>query len=417
MTRNNNITKEDTIMTAKRGLLALALLTTVSSYAYAEPVTLEFWTHDREGQYAFVMAQEFDAMNDDIVINVKRIPFAELVSDAIRAFAAGNAPDIINIDNPETALFASSGSLLDLSDMVAGSKVIKPDSIYPGPRASATWEGHLYAIPRASNTLALYYNADMFRAAGLDPDKPPRTWAELHEAAKVLNKPDQHVYGLAFSAVGSEEGTFQYLPFAQMAGADYNKLNTPGATKALEFWRTLLDEHLASPDTLIRGQWDSTGTFNAGNAAMVISGPWELPRMQEDAKFEWRVALLPVAEEGGPRASALGDFNNAIFSSTEHPKEAFRFLEYMYAQSHRVWNEFGFLSAVSDAVVTDPKWPSAYAVFAEQLKYARARGPHPQWPKISKAIQTAIQSTLTHQAEPEMALATAQKQVDRILKD
>jgi multiple sugar transport system substrate-binding protein len=80
----------------------------------------------------------------------------------------------------------------------------------------------------------------------------------------------------------------------------------------------------------------------------------------------------------------------------------------------RVWNDFGYLPA-SAVEVTDPKYPEAYAVFEESMKYARNRGPEPEWPRISGAIQTAIQSTLTGQATAEEALAEAQAEIDDVL--
>jgi multiple sugar transport system substrate-binding protein len=90
------------------------------------------------------------------------------------------------------------------------------------------------------------------------------------------------------------------------------------------------------------------------------------------------------------------------------------FLEYMYQQMPRVWNEFGYLPA-SSVKVENPNNAEIFAVFEESMKYARNRGPHPEWPKISKAIQTAIQTTLTGQATAQDALATAQGQIDGVL--
>ena len=180
--------------------------------------------------------------------------------------------------------------------------------------------------------------------------------------------------------------------------------------KALEFWQALIDQKLASPDTLVRGQYDSTATFNAGNAAMVISGPWELPRMQQDAKFDFRVALLPTMTQGSPRVSALGEGDNVILAHSQHPKEAFEFLEYLVTQMPHVWNDSGFLPT-EKVEVDNPKWPTEYAVFLQALQTARVRGPSPNWADISQAIQTAIQSALTHQATAQQALDTAQQAV------
>ncbi|EAV40982.1 putative sugar uptake ABC transporter periplasmic solute-binding protein precursor [Stappia aggregata IAM 12614] len=387
----------------------------LASTAAADPVELDLWTIDDPGEYHYVMADEFMAQHPDIKINVRTVQFEDMVNDLARGVATGDAPDITYIDNPEVALFASRGLLLDLKPYIEQSDIVNAEDIFPGPLSSVSYEGGIYGIPRGANTIALYYNADMYRAAGLDPDTPPRTWDELYEAAKVLTKPEDNVYGLAFSAVATEEGTFQFLPWLQMTGGNYDNVDTEGAARALSLWKKILDEGLASPDTLIRGQWDSTGTFNAGTAAMSISGPWELPRMSSEAKFDFRAALLPVPQEGADRASALGEGDNVILASTDNPDEAFLFLEFLYENMDRVWNDFGYLPA-SKVEVKDPKYPEIYAVFEESMKYARNRGPHPQWPRISKAIQTAIQSTLTGQATPEDALAAAQTSIDKILK-
>lgn len=395
------------------GLLAVGGTLLVST-ASAQQTELDLWTIDRPGEYHYVMAEEYMAANPDVKINVRTVQFKDMVNDLARAVATGTAPDITYIDNPEIALFASRGLLLDLTPHIEASDIVNVDDIFPGPRSSVTWEDGIYGLPRGANTIALYYNADMFREAGLDPDSPPSTWDELYEAAKTLTRPDDNIYGLAFSAVGTEEGTFQFLPWLQMSGGDFDNLTTPGAIEALTLWKRFLDEGLASSDALIRGQWESTGTFNNGSAAMAISGPWELPRMTAEIDFEVWAAMLPMPAGGGERASALGEGDNVILASTEQPDAAFGFVEYMYSQMPRVWNEFGFLPA-SAVAVENPDYPEIYAVFEESMQFARNRGPSPKWPQISQAIQTAIQSALTGQASPEDALARAQDQVARHL--
>lgn len=393
---------------------AASAILTAGAASAQEQVELDLWTIDDPGEYHYVMADEYMEANPNVTINVRTVQFRDMVNDLARSISTGDAPDITYVDNPEVALFASRDLLLDLTPYIEESDVIDQEDIFPGPLASVSFEGGIYGIPRGANTIALYYNADMFEEAGLDPEDPPETWDELYEAASTLTKPDENVYGLAFSAVGTEEGTFQFLPWVQMTGGDYDNIDTEGAARALNFWKRLIDERLASPDTLIRSQWDSTGTFNAGNAAMAISGPWEIPRMSEEADFDWRVAMLPVPEEGAERASALGEGDNVILANTDQPEAAFDFVEFLYDNMDRVWNDFGYLPA-SEVEVTDPKYPEAYAVFEESMKYARNRGPSPEWPKISGAIQTAIQSTLTGQTEAEQALETAQSEIDQVV--
>ncbi|BCH61205.1 MULTISPECIES: ABC transporter substrate-binding protein [Rhizobium/Agrobacterium group] len=399
-------------------VLALATACPLASTARADDVTLNLWSLDKDIQPAPNLVKQFNALNNGIKIEYRLLQFDDVVTEAMRAYSTGQAPDIIAVDNPEHALFASRGAFLDLTDMIAKSDVIKPANYFPGPLASVTWKDRYFGVPKATNTIALYYNRDMFKAKGLDPLKPPQTWDELLAAARKLNDPAKNVYGLAFSAKASEEGTFQFLPWAQMGGGGYDHINAPGAVKALETWKTIMTEKLASPDTLTRGQWDSTGTFNSGNAAMAISGPWELDRMLKEAKFDWGVALLPVPSPGAERSSGMGDFNWAIFSSTKHPAEAFKALEFFASQDKDMFKNFGQLPARSDIAIPpsgSPLKDAALQVFLEQMKYAKPRGPHPAWPKISKAIQDAIQAALTGQMTPKDALDQAQKKIKAAL--
>lgn len=313
----------------KLGLLAgLAFGALVAATpAYAQ-VTLKVWSidgNDRPG-IADTFSKEFDEANEDIVVEYRYIPFDELVNETLRAFATGNAPDIVSFDNPDFALFSSRGAMLDITDRVANSDIISKAEYFEGPLNSVTWDGKLFGLPKYTDTIGIFYNKDLFAKAGLT--EPPTTWAEVAEYAEKLTDPANNVYGITFSARAGEEGTFQFLPVIQMSGGNANKVNTEGAAQVLDIWKGLIDNGYASRDVLSLGQWDSTGVFNSGNAAMAISGPWEIDRMVEDAKFDWGVALLPTIEEGGARSSALGGFNWGIMANTAHPDEAFRLLEY-----------------------------------------------------------------------------------------
>jgi len=396
------------------GALALAGVSLAALSAKAEDVKITVWSLDRDIQPAPNLIKDFNALKNGIQVEYRYIQFDDVVSEAMRAYSTGNAPDIIAIDNPNHAMFAARGAFLDITDKIASSEVIKPDNYFPGPLKSTTWDGKYFGIPKATNTIALYYNKDLFKAAGLDPAKPPVTWEELVADAKKLTDPSKNVYGMAFSAKANEEGTFQFLPWAQMAGATYKNINTDGAVKALEVWKQIMSEKLASPDTLTRSQWDATATFNAGNAAMAISGPWEIDRMLKDAKFDWGVALLPVPTPDAPRSSAMGDYNWAIFSKTKHPEEAFKVVEYFASQDKDMFKRFGQLPARSDIAIPptgNALKDEALKVFVEQLKYAQPRGPSPEWPKISKAIQDAIQAALTGQMSPKEALDQAAEKI------
>lgn len=218
-------------------LAALAVL--VSSTAlWADPIKLTMWSQDTAGATTGSV-EAFNKSQDEIFVELHHRDFSSLLSDLIRAFATGNAPDIIEVDNPEIAVFSSRNLLLPLDDMMKDAKYMDLDKMVPGMRDAGTWKGKLYAIPKASNTIALFYNADLYRKAGLDPDSPPETWKQLAETAAKLNDPVSKISGLSFCAAANEEGTFQFLPLAQMEGANYDSIDSEGAVKALQFWTDL----------------------------------------------------------------------------------------------------------------------------------------------------------------------------------
>ena len=398
---------------------ALGLLATATmAVAQDDPVTLQVWSVDGSNGPGIedTFSAEFDEQNPDINIEYRIVPFDELVNETLRAYSTGNAPDIVSFDNPDFPLFSSRGAMLDLTDMIAASDVINTEVYFEGPLNSVMWDGRIYGVPKYANTIALYYNVDKFAEAGIDG--PPATWSELAEDAAKLADPANGFYGLTWSARGNEEGTFQFLPIIQMSGGSFDNVNTEGAAEVLGLMKAMIEQRHASQDVLSMGQWDSTGTFNSGNAAMAISGDWEINRMLKEADFEWSLALLPTIEEGGSRSSALGGYNRGIMSTTEHPEEAFRLLEYFAQQDHRLVEEFGRVPARNDLGI--PKTgikakDAALATYQEQMQYAQPRGPHPEWQKISKAIYESMQSALTGQVSPGDALSQAQATIDGIL--
>ncbi len=353
--------------------------------------------------------------NPQAQIDQKFIPFGQLSQQLIRGIATGEVPDLITIDNPVVASFATQGALEDLTPLVKESGIVKAERYYAGSWATTIWDGRQYAVPGEANTLALYYNADLFKAAGLDPDKPPRSWAELRAAAEKLTDKSKSVFGIGFSAIQSEEGTFQFLPFLQQSGANLKTLNSPDGIAALDLWRNFVSDGLASRDVLVKRQFEMTSTWLAGGSAMTISGPWELQRIGT-AKFAWRVATLPVREGKNIEASALGGYVWGIPKGAKNVAGAFKLIEFMAqpAQQELAWSG-GRLAPVRNMEMNAPDMPEAYAVFRRQMEVARARGPHPRWPDISAAVQTAIQEALTGRSSTEAALAKASRVIGPIL--
>lgn len=398
-------------------ITSTAMTLLVSTSAFAQQ-TIELWhPFSLETDMIHGGIESFNASQSDYRVEARIIPGPQLATELVRAIATGSVPDLVTIDNPIVASFSAQGTLTDLTDKVAASEAIDPDLYFDGPWNSVLWDGRIYGVPRDANTLALYYNVDMFEAAGLDPDNPPSTWSELKEAAATLTDPEARVYGINFAATQAEEGVFQWLPFLHQAGGSVDNLDSPEAAEALQFWVDLVQSGSASRDVINNRQYEAANTFMAGGSAMVVGGPWELPRMESETAFEWRLTTLPVHDEKRIEASALGGYDYLIPVGAQAVDGAFAFIEHMSdpAILNEGWKT-GRLAPRSDVVVEDPLWPQAYEIYREQLASARARGPHPEWPQISRPIQTAIQEALIGAKSAEDALRDAAAQIRPILE-
>jgi multiple sugar transport system substrate-binding protein len=383
----------------------------------AQTGTIQLWhIFNLETDMIHAAIKRWNEANPGMQIEAKVLPFAQITNQLARAVATGDVPDLITINNPDNVGFALQGTLEDLTALVQQSQVIKSSQYTPYRWSTVSWRGKVYGVPRESNTLALYYNADMFKAKGLDPARPPRTWAELRSHAEKLTDSSKNVFGLGYSAIQSEEGVFQFIPVLYQSGASLNNLRSAEAVEALTFWTDLMKSGLVSRDALTRRQYDVTNTFMAGNTAMVITGPWELPRLAKEVKFDWRVTTLPVRDGKNIEASAIGGFNFAVPKGAKQRDAAFRVIEFMSQpqQVQTAWPS-GRMPA-TNITVANPQWPQAYAVFTKQMQSARPLGPHPQWPEMSRALQAAIQESLTGVATPQAALQKAAGVIEPILQ-
>jgi multiple sugar transport system substrate-binding protein len=396
--------------------IVLIIVSGLSVFA-AEKKTVEFWSYvplDNPGLYLYI--DKFNQSQDKINIEAKFIPFAEFKRQLTVALVGGTPPDCVLVDNPDFAAYIDMGAFEALDDRIADWEYGKYD-FYPGPWASATWEGKQYGIPFETNTLVLFYNVDMFKKAGLDPDKPPTTWEELNQYAEKLTK--DGVYGLSVCAVASEEGTFQWLPFLQQNGGNVFNLDSPEAVEALQLWVDWVKNGYVSKEILNMDQWSGVRPqFQNENAAMMVNGPWCIvPIRAEVPNLNWRLAVLPGRVK---QASAMGGVNIGIVKGAKNADAAWEYIKWLYAPERiaEFWQKFGTLPLMPKIAESAPYWKGdpVYEVLLEQMKYAAPRGPHPRWPEISAAIYTAMQEALTGVKTSEQALADAAKKVADIIK-
>jgi multiple sugar transport system substrate-binding protein len=407
------LTRRLALKGAAGGLLGTVLAAPARrSTARQDTVTLRWWDYYAEGANAIAMQnqlQRYMDANPNVTIERTPIPFADLKQKLLQGAAAGELPDVAVIDNPDHQAFAALGILEDLTERVAAWG--QADAYFAGPWDSTIWQDRNYGIPDNSNCLVLWYNTDFTTPAEI---AAPTNWSELREAAAALTEGDR--MGLAVSAVKSEEGTFQWLPFLWETGEDIPTLDSEGGQRALQLWVDLVNEGHMSKGILGWNQQDVRIQFQNGKAAMMINGPWQIPVLKEESPdLKWDVATLP---EDVQQASILGGENYSIVKGGPNVDAAWDLLVWTQQPENLkpYLEEAGKLPSRQD-LAEDPYWTGdpILAVFIEQLKVAKPRAYGSHYPEISSAIQEAIQAAVSGQAPVADALARASATIAPLL--
>jgi multiple sugar transport system substrate-binding protein len=363
-----------------------------------------YWEGANQGAKLNTLIEEFNASQDRIAVKAKYIPFPDFNKQLAIGVTASELPDIVIIDSCDHASYIAMGIFADISGKIDMSQY------YEGPRDSCTVEGKLYGVPFGSNCVALFYNKDIFAAAGL---AVPETWEELRTAARLLSTGP--VRGIVFSSTQSEEGTFNLMPWLWSAGADFFKINNPQGIRALSLIRNLVDDGSMPREVINWTQADTMNQFIAGRAAMMANGPWQVPVIRRDApNLNWGVALLPRDIR---YASVLGGENFALINNN-NVDASLEFIKFMVAPEKIAGyiDDFGYIASRKDVAAGQFAGDEILKKFTEQLQYAQPRGPHARWPEISEVLSLALNRVITQSGTPAEIAAGTQAAIDDIVK-
>ena len=286
---------------------------------------------------------DFEAENPDIKIVETRSSWTDAPSQIMTSIVSGNAPDLIMCNTSMLAEYRGIGALADLSGYVSEETL---DSFLPSAKAMITTEdGKIDGLPQEGCNWALFYRKDLFEEAGLDPEKPPKTWDEFLECAQALTKDtdgdgviDQ--YGYAWP-VQAENASDYWVNFMQMCGAEISayengewisKLSDEAAVKGTQLMTDLVQKYKVSPASIVDYDWEAvTNAFVSGEVAMMQNGAWVTGSVEEkgpELEGKWGTAVLFDGQEQTAYRGYPNTFN--ILEASEHKEETWRFLDYFY---------------------------------------------------------------------------------------
>ena len=378
------------------------------------------------------LAADFEKENPGIKLKpIYSGSYQESITKALTAVKSG--------DPPVTSILLSTDmfTLIDEDAVVPFDDLIKTAedkawlrSFYPAFMENSQTGGKTWGIPFQRSTIVLYYNKEMFKEAGLDPNRAPANWKEQVEYAQKLTKKDASgkvtQWGMQIPSSGFPYWLFQAL--AIQAGT--NLMNTAGTQtfydkpeviEGLTYWVDLVNKYKVHPEGIV--EWGTTPKdFFERKVAMVWTTTGNLTNVRTNAKFDFGVAMLPAGKQ---RGSPTGGGNFYLFkkSTPAQRDAALKFIKWVSTpQRAAQWGiDTGYVAVRADAWSTPAMktyvdgFPAA-AVARDQLPFAKAELSTHDNQRVTKALNDGLQAALTGTKTPEQAMKDAQAQSERILR-
>jgi ABC-type sugar transport system permease subunit/ABC-type glycerol-3-phosphate transport system substrate-binding protein len=351
-------------MLLRRTTFALLGLALLAAHAVAEDVTLRFtvWDGDESLKIIRSVLKQFEAANPGIKVKLENYADYNLYHQKMLVtYAANTAPDVAMMDMGHFQALANRKALLPLNDFFAKSPGFDIKSYYKPIVDAHSLDGKCYVLPRDIAPMGLvYYNKRLFKEAGIPEPDGSWTWDfkerpelkekdflwVMHKLTKMgeNGKPSQYAFVSGWPALTVDTFMYGYSadPVDNYQHPTKVLYNSPEMQKVYDFYIDLALKKKWIPGNLeVTSVMLSTTQqlFVQQKVAMFQNGIWEVPNMRKMMKpgskefFDWDIALFPACARDSKgkehRAFPTGGSGYSIFSSTEHPAEAWKLVQYM----------------------------------------------------------------------------------------
>lgn len=414
-------------------LTAAAVFTAVSSKA-SGTITITAWVRDYPLDQASpykTAAAKFEKLHPGVKINLLGFPSDVLYQKILLSKAGGTRPDIMQTDEIWLGQMAEQGFATNLDSYYAKWK--GKSDIPASYLASSRWKGHYYGVWLNTDVRLLLWNKAIFAKAGLNPNTPPKTWAQLISMSKQIVQKVPGVWGVGFPASAVEDTADRWYPLLWMAGGDVlNKsltkatFNSPAGVRALQFLSDLVNKYKVTPkDVLTQNGSDVETAVDSGTYAMQLvdagSGYGDFKDASTPAAFTAKFGdALPPLCPGCKPASGSGGWHLIINNASKYKDLAFQYITMVTDGQNAVPFDVAKgvmplrLSVLKKYKNGLPGYP-AFAVSAAAVKVTHFAPQVPQYPKMVELIYTAIQKAISGQATAKQALDQAATAANKLL--
>jgi sn-glycerol 3-phosphate transport system substrate-binding protein len=392
--------------------------------AALEPAEITFWTTSEEGYPEWEAA--FEAANPGVVVNAQYIGNYDEMAQRVQAsIAGGETPDLAQIGQRHgLPQVIDAGALVPVDEYLSPEDI---DDIRSGLWSRFTYKGQRWVTPFANSTPGMWFNADAFREAGLDPETPPQTWDEVAGAAAALTK-DENGDGQperwGFSTCA--DVPWYVRPMILQAGGElYDaegnpRVNGEEGVAALTFFRDLVHERQAAAPV---GHQTAEEDFKAGTIGILFCSTANRGDFAESIgdRFAYDVAWLPQREE---RAVGLGGNGLVVFQGEPAEQAAAAAFVRFLTDTERTAEmgvDTGYV-AIRESAMAEPGIqqlladdPRARTIY-EQIPYVADAGINPADAILWSGLLNAVETVQTDpEADPQQLLDDLQREMEDYL--
>lgn len=413
-------------------MLILAALLVVNSTSFAATkVKLTYWTHSHPPMVDLTkeLIAEFERQNPGVEVEYTVIPNNQFFTKMLTAMSTGTGPDVFNMSATRIAAYLASDVVLPVIPSAFGFKTQSEleNAWVPGTLKMASKDGKIYGIPSEYNVSAMVINAAHFREAGLDPNKPPRTWDELRSYAQKLTvrKGNQIVRrGFDFFYLPN----FYWLDFGILLGQQHGHIlnekgtesviNDKAGVAALSMWYDMVyKDKIAGPQYSLKDSTNVMIDFANGSVSMFLAYPWSIGLLKDSPVWKDTVVVpLPQVDPANPVTHCYG-YYWMVNKQTEHPELAWRFVNFLASYPQRWLKEVSFIQPRKGWTnLPEAKEFPFIDVWLGEMAKSSFGDMSPNWAEISAAIQRAVEKSIMNGVDPRIALDEAKKEIDAAIK-
>jgi len=418
-----------------QAIAATTLAAALPAAQAQKPVELDFYYPVAVGgpvtKIIDQMAADFEKENPGIKVKpIYAGTYQESIVKALTAHKSGKPPHLAVLLSTDMFTLIDEDAIVPVDDLAGADGKAWLGGFYEAFMMNSRTGGKTWGVPFQRSTIVLYWNKELFKEAGLDPEKGPKNWDEMVAFAKKLTKTDASgnvtQWGVKIPSSGFPYWLFQGLTTPNGAilmneAGNQTFYDKPEVVEALQYWVDLSAKHKVMPAGVI--EWGTTPKdFFEKKAAMIWTTTGNLTNIRANAGFPFGVAMLPEKKR---RGSPTGGGNFYVFKNTSPEEKAasMKFIKWATSpQRAAQWSIATGYVAVSPAAWDTPEMkkyaqevPQAL-VARDQLEFSVAELSTHENQRVTKALNDGLQAALTGAKQPEQAMKDAQREADRILR-